>query len=71
MEKLTLEEKKLDELGMLPINHSRIYSNLVTDINEENKLIRYSSKYNTDLLRSGKPRKIISKTINYSLFDEE
>ena len=66
-----IEELNLSgqELKGLPLFFRKIYYNKITDVREEEKLIKYSHQIQTHLIRDNFPVREISKTVNYNLFN--
>lgn len=58
---MELEVIKIENLEYLPLYFHKIYANIVTDINEETKLLRYSSRLQSPVLRDFDPHKPICK----------
>lgn len=68
MEQLQLINLKGELLKDLPLFFRKIYYNKITDLKEEQKLMKHSSDLQCDLIRDNFPVRQISKTISYKIF---
>jgi hypothetical protein len=70
MEELNLIKLDKKEIDGLPLFYRKIYFNIMSNWQEENKLIRYSKNLQADVMRALEPTRDISKTVNKKLIIE-
>ena len=65
MEQLKLINLDYEQLESLPLFIKKIYYNQVTFIEDENKLFKYSSHFQTKIMRNHYASRMICKTLDF------
>lgn len=59
-----------EDLRGKPLFFRKILFNRLTDPDEEKKLIKYSQRYQSDVMRNAFPNRQISKTVDMRIFNQ-